>query len=196
MKKVSTEAVQRTKIVDRRRRPVNRHRNSSATVSLTIQCRIVAARITITSEAVMRKSLVLLLVTLVCSLPAFAQGSSENLQPQLEALHAKWFKAFDAGDGTTMDKMEISNLVLIMPTGQIWPKDGPRGQWKGDAGAQRTLSNVAVRQYENTAILTGIVTTKGAKEGNGQDATTVVFVRSAGEWKIMSAQWSPISSEK
>src|SRR5437764_13252447 len=46
-------------------------------------------------------------------------------------LHAKWFKAFDIGDGATMDQMEMDNLVLVMPNGDIWRKPGPR------AGKQR-----------------------------------------------------------
>lgn len=146
----------------------------------------------------MLKSLTLLLVTLISSLAATAQTGNGNLKSDLEAMHAKWFKAYDAGDGATMDKMEAANLVLIMPTGQTWTKDGPREQWKGQAGLQRTLSNVAVRQFGDIAILTGVVTTTGAKEkdDNGQEATTVVFVRSAGDWKISSAQWTPVLINK
>jgi len=146
----------------------------------------------------MLKSLMLPLVTLLCSLAVTAQSSNGNLQSDLEALHAKWSKAYDAGDGATMDQVEASNLVLVMPNGQIWPKDGPRGQWKGETGVQRTLTNVAVRQFGDIAILTGTIMTTGAKaaDDNGQEATTVVFVRSAGAWKITSAQWTPVSSSK
>ena len=144
----------------------------------------------------MLKSLTLLLVTLMCSLAAIAQ--SGNLQSDLEALHAKWFKAYDAGDGATMNQMESSNLVLVMPNGLIWAKDGPREQWKGVVGLQRTLSHVTVREFGDIAILTGVITTTGAKEKeyNGDEATTVVFVRSGGAWKISSAQWTSVSSDK
>ena len=144
----------------------------------------------------MLKSLTLLLVTLMGSLAAIAQ--SGNLQSDLEALHAKWFKAYDAGDGATMNQMESSNLVLVMPNGMIWAKDGPREQWKGVVGLQRTLSHVAVREFGDIAILTGVITTTGAKEKeyNGDEATTVVFVRSGGAWKISSAQWTSVLSDK
>jgi ketosteroid isomerase-like protein len=145
----------------------------------------------------MLKSLALMIVTLIFVLPVAAQTNAGSLQSELEALHEKWFKAFDTGDGATMDKVEIPNLILILPNGQIWPKDGPRAgnQPKGDLTAQRTLSSVAVRQFGNVAILTGTVTTKGARD-SGQMGTTVVFVRSAGSWKIASAQWSPVSSSQ
>lgn len=144
----------------------------------------------------MLKSLTLLLVTLMGSLAAIAQ--SGNLQSDLEALHAKWFKAYDAGDGATMNQMESSNLVLVMPNGLIWAKDGPREQWKGVVGLQRTLSHVTVREFGDIAILTGVITTTGAKEKeyNGDEATTVVFVRSGGAWKISSAQWTSVLSDK
>ena len=146
----------------------------------------------------MLKSLTLLVVTLIGSLAATAQTGNENLQSDLEALHAKWFKAYDAGDGATMDKMETDNLVLVMPNGMIWRKSGPREPWKGRTGVQRTLGNVAVREFGEIAVLTGVITTTGTefKDDNGQAATTVVFVRSGGAWKISSAQWTSVSKDK
>jgi hypothetical protein len=54
------------------------------------------------------------------------QGSDTNLRSDLESLHAKWFKAFDGGEGATMDQMEMEKLVLVMPTGFIWSKPAPR----------------------------------------------------------------------
>ena len=121
-----------------------------------------------------------------------AQGA--DTQSDLEALHAKWFKAGDNGDGATMDQMEVDKLVLVMPTGAIWTKTKARAgeQPKRDPQAERALSNVSVRRFGDTGILTGILTTKSGKE-NSRDATTVVFVKSSGKWKIASAQWTPIT---
>lgn len=143
------------------------------------------------------RSAILILVTLLCSTPLMAQDTDTNLRSELEALHAKWMKAFDNGDGATMDQMEVDNLMLVMPTGSIWPKTAAREgkQRKLDPQTERTLSDVSVRRFGNTAILTGILTTKSTKE-NSQDATTVVFVQSSGKWKIASAQWSPVASTK
>ena len=138
-------------------------------------------------------------VILICSLPGIAQTSSADLQSELEALHGKWFTAFDSGDGATMDKIEVSNLILVLPNGEIWAKSGPRAgsQPRGDVAAQRSLSNVAIRQFGDIAILTGVITTTATKkEDNGKAATTVVFVRSSGSWKITSAQWTPVLSSK
>ena len=94
-----------------------------------------------------------------------------------------------------MDQMEMDNLVLVMPLGSIWTKTTARAgtQAKRDSQTERMLSDVSVRRFGDTVVLTGILTTKSAKE-NSKDATTVVFVQSSGKWKIASAQWTPVAS--
>jgi ketosteroid isomerase-like protein len=141
----------------------------------------------------MRPVLVIFLIVL-CPIILVAQGADANLTSDLEALHAKWFKAFDSGDGATMDQIEVDKLMLVMPTGSIWTKTTARAgeQSKRDSKTERELSSVSVRRFGDTAVLTGILTTKSAKD-NSQEATTVVFVRSSGKWKIASAQWSPVT---
>ena len=141
----------------------------------------------------MRSALVIFL-SVLCSIPLVAQSADAKLASDLEALHAKWFKAFDSGDGATMDQIEVDKLVLVMPTGFIWTKTKARAdeQPERDPETQRTLSNISVRRFGDTAILTGVLTSKSSQESS-QEATTVVFVNIAGKWKIASAQWSPIT---
>jgi ketosteroid isomerase-like protein len=143
------------------------------------------------------KIVILSVLTILCPPAALAQSANSSLNSELEALHAKWFKAFEAGDGATMDQMEVENLVLVMPTGAAWSKDGPRGdkQPKRDPSTEHTLSDVVVRQFGDTAILTGTVTSKSAAESD-KASTTVVFVRRAGKWLIASAQWTPLQAPK
>src|SRR5712691_5540625 len=114
----------------------------------------------------MRSAILIIVLTLLCSTPLMAQGTDSNLRSELEALHAKWFKAFDSGDGATMDQMEMDNLALVMPVGFIWSKTEPRAgkQAKLDPQTERTLSDVSVRRFGDTAVLTGILTSKTAKE--------------------------------
>jgi len=143
------------------------------------------------------RSAMVLLVILLCSAALMSQSTEANLQSELEGLHAKWFHAFDSGDGATMDQMEMDKLVLVMPTGLIWAKTTARSGEKseGHPKTERTLSDVSVRRFGDTAILTGILATK-APDGNSKEGTTVVFVRNAGKWKVASAQWTPVSDEK
>ena len=68
------------------------------------------------------RSATLVLFIFLLSLPAIPQDKEDSLSKELQALHAKWFKAFDNGDGETMDNLETNNLVLVMPDGTIWPK--------------------------------------------------------------------------
>ena len=143
------------------------------------------------------RSAILILVSLLSSTPFMAQGTDADLRSALETLHAKWFKAFDSGEGATMDEMEMDNLTLVLPGGMVWSKTTARGssQPKRDPQTVRTLSDVSVRRFGDTAILTGVLTTKSATE-NSQMGTTVVFVKSSSKWKIASAQWTPVASAK
>ena len=140
---------------------------------------------------------ILVLVTLLCPTGLVAQNADGKLRSDLEAIHDKWFKAFDAGDGAAMDQMEADNLTVVLPNGMVWPKDKPRAgvQSKRDPQTQHALSDVAVRRFGDTAVLTGIVTTTTPKE-TSKDATTVVFVQRSGKWLIASAQWTPVDGAK
>jgi ketosteroid isomerase-like protein len=142
------------------------------------------------------RSAMLIAVILLCSTVLVAQGADTNLQSELETLHAKWFRAYDSGDGATMDQMEVDKLVLVMPSGFRWTKTKTRSSQKAAAHpkTERTLTDVSVQRFGDTAILTGILATKSPEE-NSKDATTVVFVRSSGTWKVASAQWTPITSQ-
>lgn len=136
----------------------------------------------------------LLAAALLASSALTAHGDTPKSTAELQTLHAAWFVAFDSGDGTTMDQMEMSNLVLVMPNGEVWKKTEPRAKsMKRHApDATRELSDVTVREFGDTALLTGVVTSKSGAETE-KDATTVVLVRDGGKWKIASAQWTPLA---
>lgn len=120
-----------------------------------------------------------------------------SLRAELVGLHTKWFKAFDSGDGATMDQLEVSNLILVMPTGQIFTKTNTRasGRQTRQPGTERVLSDVSVRRFGETAILIGTLATRSVTANDNQ-RTTVVFVRDAGHWKIASAQWTEVAGGK
>ena len=144
----------------------------------------------------MRRTIIIV-STFLCSVLLVAQEAGTQLRSELEELHAKWFKAFDTGDGATMDQMEVDNLVLVMPNGDIWRKPGPRAgkQRKLDPQSERTLTNVVVRRFGDSSVLTGVLATK-LNNQSSRDAETVVFVQSSGRWKIASVQWTSTTSAK
>jgi ketosteroid isomerase-like protein len=147
------------------------------------------------------KTLVVLLAYLtVIALSAtvsfsFGQGKSEgnNIQVEIQRLTQDWYTAFRKGDGAAMDQMEVPNLVLINPsgTGDIWHKDGPRAGKEKPKTAVYTLGQSEVREFGNTAILTGSFTST-SKNGDRSDELneTVVWIRMNDKWLVASAQWT------
>ena len=79
---------------------------------------------------------IIIVATVVTSTSCLAQNSSNNLQRELERLHNQWFNAFDKGDGATMDKLEIPNLILVNA-------DGKGGIWKSMDLAPANKSQLA-----------------------------------------------------
>ncbi len=117
--------------------------------------------------------------------PAAVEGA-------LTALHRRWFDAFDKGDGPAMDRLETDDLVLVLPTGVIWTKAEPRaaGTWPVH-NVTRTLARVRVRAWGDSAVLTGVLTTRTG-EDTQTEAETVVCVQHDGRWRVASAQWTPV----
>ena len=120
---------------------------------------------------------------------ALAQTNTPDISKTIERLHEQWFAAFDRGDGATMDRMEVPNLVLVFENGTLWQKNGPRtGRQKPTGVTRRSLSEVQVRQFGDTAILTGVLTNKD-QETEETVPTTVVWLRRNNDWLVASAQW-------
>jgi ketosteroid isomerase-like protein len=128
-----------------------------------------------------------------------AQAESSDLKTEFVRLQSQFLTAFENGDGATLDRMEVPNLVLVNGDGmgEIWQKQGPRGKLKpGPIGIRRILTDVTVRQFGDTAILTGIQTTKAPGSPDDNSSTTVVWVRQAGKWLVASMQWSDVAPAK
>jgi len=132
----------------------------------------------------------LLFVFAAGTLSTFAQGTDEKLKSELVRLYTEWSAVHDRGDEAAMNRMEVPNLALVMPGGGLWKKEAPRkSSGKPTGFTKQTLTDVNVRQFGETAILTGNLTTEPAA-GDDKLGTTAVFVRQGGEWLIASAQWT------
>jgi hypothetical protein len=128
---------------------------------------------------------------------SFGQAKSDgsNIQVEIQRLTQDWFTAYSKGDGAAMDQMEVPNLALVMPTGNIWHKDGPRAGKEKPIATVYTVGQSEVRQFGNTAILTGPLT---SKEGDKSDESseTVVWVQVNNKWLVSSAQWTDVAAKK
>ena len=139
--------------------------------------------------------IVLVLLVASCSM---AQGADANLTSELEALHASWYKAYDTGNLVAMDEIETANLTLVLPDGNIWTKSKARTADKLPAeppDLHHSVTNTTIRRFGDAAVLTGILTASSAKEGTMKMATTVVFIKDSGKWKIASAQLTLIGNQ-
>jgi len=122
-----------------------------------------------------------------------AQSNGSNVQVEIQRLTQDWYTAFSNGDGAAMDQMEVPNLVLINPgwTSGVWHKDGPRAGKLKPMPAVYTVGQSEVRQFGDTAILTGAFTST-SRNGERSDELneTVVWIRMNNKWLISSAQWT------
>jgi hypothetical protein len=134
-----------------------------------------------------------LLIVGLLQVGAFSQGrDNSSVQAEIERLHTQWFAAFDKGDGAAMDQMELPNLILVGYDGKrgIWQKDGPRvGKQQPTGYSSRVLSNTVVRQFGDTAVLTGTLTSK-TERTTEQASETIVWFRQNSRWLIASAHWT------
>jgi hypothetical protein len=129
---------------------------------------------------------------------SFGQAKSEesNIQVEIQRLTQDWYTAFSQGDGAAMDQMEVPNLVLINPgwTSGVWHKDGPRAGKLKPMPAVYTVGPSEVRQFGNTAVLTGSFKST-SKNGERSDELneTVVWIRVNDKWLVASAQWTEMA---
>ena len=137
----------------------------------------------------------ILAAAILTSLALTAHSDTPEHSADFQAMHAAWFDAFDRGEGAKMDQMEAPNLVLGMPDGSFWKKTEPRAKTEKarTPDSTRKLVDSTVREFGETALLTGTLITKDIKDPKQSDidATTVVFVKKDGKWLIASAQWTP-----
>jgi len=136
----------------------------------------------------------LLLLLAVVAQSQNAAGNSDN---KLKQMTQEWFDAFDKGDGSTLDQMEVDNLVLVNADGSggIWQKKGPRGSDQKPSTLLINVGSSEVRRFGNTAILTGSVTIKDGDKTE-ENSETIVWIRKNNKWLISSGQWSTVSPKK
>jgi hypothetical protein len=140
---------------------------------------------------------VILTVTFFCS--CVARADPKDLKAELVRLNEQAFAAFDKGDIATVDRMEAPNLITVNDhgTGEIWKKKGLGRKLSPSPGVHRTFTDVTVRQFGETAILTAIETTKSPGSADtARESMTQVWVREAGNWLIASMQWSELTPAK
>jgi ketosteroid isomerase-like protein len=126
-----------------------------------------------------------------------ASAGAEDVQEHLKKLETERAAAVVKGDADWLDKHTADDYMLISMSGQISDKAKMLEGFKSGQSKLTSddLSDMKVRVYGNTAIVTGKADVKGML--GGQDATgqilfTRVYVKKNGTWQTVSLQQTRI----
>ena len=147
---------------------------------------------------------VLLILALAVPATMLAQGSKAAKEKEVRAVIDEIQKNILKGGvdaAATLDKYNTDDFTLIQGNGAVLTKaETSDGYRSGKSGYQKMdLSDVKVRIYGNTAVVTGIVTYIGELAGlknTGIPARfTRVFVKWNGAWKQVLNQNTRITQQ-
>ena len=124
--------------------------------------------------------------------------SSEDLKQQLEKMETDRAGMTVRGDADGLAKQTSDDYVLIDATGHVSGKTEMVEGFK--SGSSKLTSNepsdMTVRVYGNSAVVTGTSKVKGkirGREVNGTMRFTRVWVKKAGDWQTVSLQQTPVT---
>lgn len=101
------------------------------------------------------------------------------------------------GDAATLDRMTSDDYTFITLRGEmLTKKEIVRNFRSGAAKYQsREISNLNIRVYGNSAVVTGRAVQKGAENGKDYSGSywfTRVYVNQSGHWITVALQTTPI----
>jgi ketosteroid isomerase-like protein len=140
-------------------------------------------------------------IALVLSLAALlGLAWAANVEDELKKLESDRAAAVVKGDVATLEKQTSDDYTLINVNGQMSGKAQMVDAFKSGQTKLTTdeLSDIKVRVYGNTAVLTGKATVKGTvagKDVDGQVLFTRVYVKKGGSWQSVAFQQTRVGSE-
>ena len=148
----------------------------------------------------MKRILLLTMAVIAFSCLLIGQGKSaksSGVADEIKKLEQQRNEAILKGDTATLDKVTSDDYTNTTAQGKMEKKadimDGFKsGKLKFES---RELSDVDVRVYGNTAVVTGQVNQKGTNNGadtSGQNRFTRVYVKQNGRWVSVANQATAI----
>lgn len=139
------------------------------------------------------------MLAIVCVLAAFcsvtvAQGTEEEIK-KMEMDRAA---AVVKGDMALLEKQTSDDYTLINMNGQMATKKQMLDAFKSGQSklSMNDLSDMKVRVYGDTAVVTGKSTVKGmmaGKDASGQVMFTRVYVKKGGHWQSVVLQQTRVT---
>ena len=126
-------------------------------------------------------------------------GAPPKAGSELQILERSWADAVKHQDVEKIDRLQADEYVFTGPSGQLWTKTRELDTIKsGDLAIDSfELSDVTVRLYDNTAVVTLRIVWHGQFRGNdisGPQRMTDVFVKRAGRWQCVASQATHIAT--
>ena len=139
-------------------------------------------------------------LSLLITLSLAAQSSGGSTEEQIEKLENDRAQAVVKGDVPALEKMTADDYTIIDRTGRMRDKQTTLGAIKsGDIKlTSNKLSDLKVRVYGDTAVVTGRSDAEGTNGGvsmNGPVRFTRVYVKKDGQWQSVAFQQTPITSQ-
>ena len=122
-----------------------------------------------------------------------------NVEDELKKLETDRAAAVVKGDVATLEKQTSDDYTLINMNGQMSDKSQMVNAFKTGQSKLTSdeLSDMKVRVYGNTAVITGkadVNGTLGGKDATGQIMFTRVYVKKGGQWQSVAFQQTRVSN--
>jgi ketosteroid isomerase-like protein len=124
-------------------------------------------------------------------------AAAQNVEDQIKKLETDRAAAVVKGDTATLDKQTSDDYTLINMNGQVSDKAQMIEGFKSGKNklSSDEVSDMKVRLYGDTAIVTGKVAVKGmmgGKDVTGQALFTRVYVKKGAQWQSVALQQTRI----
>ncbi len=145
-----------------------------------------------------------ILLTFVFSALAIGQGTTKSkgaqaggVEQQLKQTEDDWQKATRNKDATLLKRIIAEDWVATDDKGKALNREQYISQTTSNADVIQSNENtdMQVRVYGNTAVVTGGLTEKGTRNGAAFTDTykwTDVFVKRGGRWQAVVSQWAKV----
>jgi ketosteroid isomerase-like protein len=126
-------------------------------------------------------------------------AAAQEVADQIKKMETDRAAAVVKGDWAKLEKETSDDYTLININGQMSNKSQMVEGFKSGQNklTANDLSDMTVRVYDNVAVVTGKMDTKGTmggKDVTGQGVFTRVYVKKGGHWKAVALQQTRLSN--
>jgi len=128
---------------------------------------------------------------------AKSTGAQAGVEQQLKQMEDDWQKATRTKDVASLKRIIADDWVATDDKGKMLNREQYISQTTSNTDVVQSNENtdMQVRVYGNTAVVTGGLTEKGTRNGTAYVDTyrwTDVFVKSGGHWQAVVSQWAKV----